>query len=102
MVLWKGQAQEASSIFGKFDAFNLSNIFEYMDEVTFEKVAKKLLESATPDVRFAYWNLMVPRRMTSLFSRQVSSVDNASLAVDKGFFYRGFVVEAMARVLKTT
>jgi S-adenosylmethionine-diacylglycerol 3-amino-3-carboxypropyl transferase len=80
----------------KVDGFNLSDIFEYMDEATFAAVYGRLIDAATPGARLAYWNMMVPRRLPAAFASRVRGVPDAERrgqAVDKAFFYSDFVVE---------
>jgi S-adenosylmethionine-diacylglycerol 3-amino-3-carboxypropyl transferase len=96
IVLQKGFAEEASNKFGKFDCFNLSNIFEYLDEKTVQKVSTGLLAGAKPDARFAYWNLMVPRQLSWYFPEQIQfsvSKSDELTQQDRGFFYNRFVLE---------
>jgi len=91
LELWQGFAQDATEEFGKFDGFNLSNIFEYMDTDTFANVSDGLLKSASPNAKFAYWNLMVPRNL----SEQVDfnfTTQKEWTNFDKGFFYRDFIL----------
>ena len=80
---------------GKFDCFNLSNIFEYMDAPTFKAVAEQMMSGANPGARFAYWNLMVPRNMADLYPTTVSYRPELSSELeqkDRGFFYNKFIV----------
>ncbi len=100
IILFEGKVEDAIPIFGKFDAFNLSNIFEYMPENVFLDTAKALSKGAEHNAKFAYWNLMVPRVMSDissdilpqdfLYEKEISQKLNA---VDKGFFYNKFIVE---------
>jgi S-adenosylmethionine-diacylglycerol 3-amino-3-carboxypropyl transferase len=81
---------------GGFDGFNLSDIFEYMDEATSEAVYSRLLETARPDARFAYWNMLAPRRLAPAFPGRVRSLDNEAgelFARDLAFFYSAFVID---------
>lgn len=72
-----------------FTKFNLSNIFEYMDMSTFKQVVDLLVAHAEPGAKFAYWNLMVPRKMRSVCP-ELEGVEVEDLRkVDKGFFYDG-------------
>jgi S-adenosylmethionine-diacylglycerol 3-amino-3-carboxypropyl transferase len=80
----------------KIDGFNLSDIFEYMDDATFAAVYGRLLDAATRGARLAYWNMMVPRRLPAAFAPRVRGVPDAERsgkAADKAFFYSDFVVE---------
>lgn len=84
----------------KANAFNLSDIFEYMSEPAFEALYGELLSAAHPGARLLYWNMMVPRSVPDRFSSRVAR--NAALegelkAVDKAFFYSDLVVAEVAR-----
>lgn len=93
-----GYAQEAAIKYGKFDRFNLSNIFEYMNPEVFQITAQSMLECALPGARFAYWNLMVEREMSSKVYGLEKLVDRGNWAErDRGFFYMKFVLEQFTR-----
>lgn len=81
---------------GKFDGFYLSDIFEYVDEATFEQMYGRILDAANPKARLAYWNMLVPRRLPKRFAAQVierRDVADPLFAQDLAFFYSAFVVE---------
>ncbi len=80
----------------KADGFNLSDIFEYMDERIFADVYGSILAASNPDARLVYWNMMVPRRIPKQHAHrveQLASVEAKGKAADKAFFYSDFVVE---------
>lgn len=79
---------------GSFDAFNLSDIFEYMDQETFRATAEALVSQATPQARFAYWNLMAPRKISQILPSSVQAESVPFHRPDHGFFYRAFHVES--------
>ncbi|MFW6374556.1 MAG: DUF3419 family protein [Thermodesulfobacteriota bacterium] len=86
----------AETISEPFDAFNLSDIFEYMDEAFFRTVAERLLNRANPEARFAYWNMLVPRRIATLFPDRVRTLEDLSRRCheqDRAFFYQRFIVD---------
>ncbi len=92
----EGYAQEAVTYYGKFDAMNLSNIFEYMDVKTFTETAEALIKGINKNGKLAYWNLMVHRRISKIFPERVSwQRDNSErlTATDKGFFYNEFIID---------
>ncbi len=92
----EGYAQQAAKHYGKFDAMNLSNIFEYMDVKTFTDTTEALLRGINKNGKLAYWNLMVPRRISKIFPEKVSwQRDNSErlTAKDKGFFYNEFIID---------
>lgn len=94
--VFNGFVEDAFKEYGKFDYFNLSDIFEYMNPEIFKNVAANLSENANPEARFAYWNLMVPRYLSDIlphmykFSKDLS--ENLTNE-DKGFFYKSFIVD---------
>lgn len=80
----------------KADGYNLSDIFEYMDQATFETVYGSILGAAQPGCRLVYWNMMVPRRVPEIYReriRRLQEVEDRGKAADKAFFYSDFVVE---------
>ncbi len=80
----------------RYDAYNLSDIFEYMDADYFEKIYGILLDCATPGARFAYWNMMVPRRAPEKYKNRILSDDSVNQRLheeDNTFFYSRFVAE---------
>jgi len=94
--LLEGYAEDAFRQYGQFDYMNLSDIFEYMDQSLFEKVAQQLTDNTLPNGRLAYWNLMVPRRISEILPQKMAHQQTLSQTLsdkDKGFFYNQFVVE---------
>ena len=96
LQLKQGFAEDAIQQFGTFDYMNLSNIFEYMDEHLFKKTTQQLMKGLSKNGKIAYWNLMVPRRMSKLFPLELNyqqALSESLTRIDKGFFYNGFVVD---------
>lgn len=80
----------------KANAFNLSDIFEYMSPEAHEAAYASILAAAQPGARIAYWNMMAPRRAPGELARRVRTNTEAETRLkplDKAFFYRDFVVE---------
>jgi S-adenosylmethionine-diacylglycerol 3-amino-3-carboxypropyl transferase len=80
----------------RFDAFNLSDIFEYMNEENSEILLDQIVKASNPGARLAYWNMLAPRsRPESMADRLLSLDDEAArlFAEDRAFFYSRFVVE---------
>lgn len=81
---------------GRYDAFNLSDIFEYMPPAECTRVYGALLERASPGARLAYWNMLAPRRRPEAFAARVRErADEAEAlhARDRAWFYRAFRLE---------
>ena len=96
LVIKEGYAEDAIREHGKFDRMNLSNIFEYMNKDLFIKTANDLLNGLNDKGRMAYWNLMVPRRISGLLPERAQYLKELSLELserDKGFFYNQFIVD---------
>jgi S-adenosylmethionine-diacylglycerol 3-amino-3-carboxypropyl transferase len=92
----EGYAEDAVKKFGQFHYMNLSNIFEYMNKELFAGTSKSLIESMHSGGRMAYWNLMVPRRVSNIYPEAVHYLEQLSAdlsAQDKGFFYNQFIVD---------
>ena len=80
----------------KFDGFNLSDIFEYLNPEQCLEVYGELLKAARGRARFAYWNMLVPRHCPEPLRDQVHPLEEISrtlFAADRAFFYSNFVVE---------
>ena len=78
---------------GRFDAFNLSDIFEYMPLPESARVYGALLDRANPGARLAYWNMLAPRRRPEAFAARVrerSEEAEGLHARDRAWFYRAF------------
>src|SRR5690606_13072785 len=74
----RGYAGQVAAGYGRFDGMNLSNIFEYMDRRQFSTAAEELLPHLAGGGRMAYWNLMVPRRISQDFPHSVRYLDSLS------------------------
>ncbi|MGZ5303363.1 MAG: DUF3419 family protein [Bacteroidia bacterium] len=95
LKLVKGYVQDAKE-FGPFQYFNLSNIFEYMDAEMFRSVSEQVINMADKKAKLAYWNLMVPRKISKIYPEQIRSLEHISELLheqDKCFFYSNFLVE---------
>jgi S-adenosylmethionine-diacylglycerol 3-amino-3-carboxypropyl transferase len=80
----------------KADAFNLSDIFEYMSAEAHAKAYETILAASNPGARIAYWNMMAPRRAPASLADRVTTntaLENKLKPLDKAFFYSDFVIE---------
>jgi S-adenosylmethionine-diacylglycerol 3-amino-3-carboxypropyl transferase len=92
------EAALAESDANGFQRFNLSDVFEYVDEEHYRRTLMELTRVGALGARLAYWNMLVPRhRPPVLADRLVPLTDRARalFAVDKAFFYNDFVLEAV-------
>jgi S-adenosylmethionine-diacylglycerol 3-amino-3-carboxypropyl transferase len=69
-----------------------------MDKDTFRNISQKIIAGLETGARMAYWNLMVPRRISAEFPGNVNFDENLSASLsqrDKGFFYDRFIVDVV-------
>jgi len=96
LELFKGTVDQAIDHYGiKFDAFNLSDIFEYMDEKMFKKVSANILSHTKAGARLAYWNMLVPRSVAQIFPEKTRhlKLSHELFLQDRAFFYKSFEVD---------
>lgn len=77
----------------RYDACNLSDIFEYMHDDVFESVTTGLLGVCREGARLAYWNMLVPRSIASEHPDRVEHDAARSRRLyerDRAFFYQAF------------
>jgi S-adenosylmethionine-diacylglycerol 3-amino-3-carboxypropyl transferase len=82
-----------------FDGFNLSDIFEYLDEGAAAQVYRRLLDTARPGARLAYWNTLVPRSCPARLAprvRRLAALSDELFGRDQAFFYSAFHVDETA------
>lgn len=80
----------------RFDAFNLSDIFEYMSPENYAALLEQLLGAADSQARLAYWNMLAPRKCPPGLNDRLRSLEGLAArlyARDKAFFYGDFIVE---------
>ena len=87
---WLGRREEPA------DAFNLSDIFEYMSEANAAVLMERIADASAPGARWAYWNMLAPRRRPDSLAARVRPLDALAgelFEQDRAFFYGRFVVE---------
>ena len=78
----------------RYDAFNLSDIFEYMSPENTRGLLMKIIDASSPGARLAYWNMLAPRSRPEALVDRLKPLDaDAWFARDRAFFYSRFVVE---------
>ena len=96
--IMEGYAEDAIKKYGTFNYMNLSNIFEYMTPELFEQTAKQLVAATETGGKLAYWNLMVPRRISATLPDKAvyeEAVSKQLTEIDKGFFYSRFIIDTI-------
>lgn len=80
----------------RFDAFNLSDIFEYMSQVDYAAALARLVKSSAPHARLVYWNMLAERTRPQHLAPQLKPLTRLAAklhAQDKAFFYSRLVIE---------
>lgn len=97
LVIFEGNISDALNEYDyNFDAFNLSDIFEYLDVETFTDLSKQILNRSNPKARIAYWNMLVDRKISRILPSEVTYLKELSenlFLKDKAFLYKAFIVE---------
>lgn len=77
----------------RFDAFNLSDIFEYMSLEEFHETLKMLSEISNKGARIAFWNMLADRTLDgNTFFMAKNDRANELFLKDKSFFYKRFII----------
>lgn len=79
-----------------YDAYNLSDVFEYLDEPGTRALFRGIVGAARPGARLCYWNLLVPRERPAELAGIVEGDPERAAALhatDRAFFYGRLVVE---------
>lgn len=82
------------------DAFNLSDIFEYMSYENYQKLLAKTIQVGTNNAHLVYWNMMTPRSRPAKFEADLLEMTELSQQLykqNKAFFYRRLVIEKICK-----
>jgi len=80
----------------EYDAYNLSDIFEYMSKENTQKLLEDIHAHSSKGARIAYWNMLAPRSSGEKLSDKIKPLTQFSAELfheDKAFFYSQFIVE---------
>jgi S-adenosylmethionine-diacylglycerol 3-amino-3-carboxypropyl transferase len=78
------------------DGWNLSDVFEYVDEPAYAALLARIAAISAPHARLAYWNMLVPRRRPETLATFVQAREDVAAPLrgrDRVPFYGDFVVE---------
>lgn len=95
--LLQAPAQEAP---GRFDAYSLSDIFEYMPPEAHVATYTALVGKARPGARLAYWNMLAPRGVPASLAGRVQArrdIAGPLYERDSAWFYSAFHVDEVAQ-----
>ena len=91
---WRCCALEDVLAEGRFDRFNLSDIFEYMSPAHYEQLLECIARAGRPGARLVYWNMLTPRHRPERLTCRLRSLPADELfRQDKAFFYSALVIE---------
>jgi S-adenosylmethionine-diacylglycerol 3-amino-3-carboxypropyl transferase len=78
------------------DAFNLSDIAEYMDLGAYHRLLEEIRRVAAPGARLAYWNLLATRRRPAAMGEWLEAREGEAAGLHaqaRAFFYERLVLE---------
>jgi S-adenosylmethionine-diacylglycerol 3-amino-3-carboxypropyl transferase len=78
------------------DAFNLSDVAEYMDVDAYHRLLGRVRRVAAPGARLAYWNLLARRQRPPSMDGWLAARDEDAARLHgeaRAFFYRALVLE---------
>jgi S-adenosylmethionine:diacylglycerol 3-amino-3-carboxypropyl transferase len=104
LTLFHGSIEQSSRDSRRFDGFNLSDVFEYLDPNTSREIYAELLSIAQPGARLVYWNTLVPRHVPAELNghvRPLTELSQRLFARDLAFFYCDFVVDEVISVVES-
>lgn len=97
ITLFNGTVEEALKEYSiNYNTYNLSDIFEYMDEKEFKHLSEKILAKSSEKTRYAYWNMLVDRKISDIFPEKVTCLNDLSdelFKKDQAFFYKALYIE---------
>jgi S-adenosylmethionine-diacylglycerol 3-amino-3-carboxypropyl transferase len=98
LVVFHGPIDAAAQVHrgGGFDGYNLSDIFEYIDQDATREIYASLVDAARPGARLAYWNTLVPRGRPAELADRARPLAGLSAKLhekDRAFFYGAFHVD---------
>ena len=75
--------------------YNLSDIFEYMDDSQMCKIIESIFTKSKKGSRIAYWNMLAEKRASKYFDNlKYLELESKKLyKKDKAFFYSDFIIE---------
>lgn len=79
-----------------FDAYNLSDIFEYMSEESMKNIYENIINKSNKNARIMYWNMLVDRKCPKDLSEKIEYNKEHCKTLhkkDKAFFYSDLVIE---------
>lgn len=98
--LFLGPVEDAAARLepGSIDAFNLSDVAEYMDLEGYYHLLERLRAAAAPGARLVYWNLLAKRRRPGSMGHWLAAREERAhrlCAEARAFFYRALVLEVV-------
>jgi S-adenosylmethionine-diacylglycerol 3-amino-3-carboxypropyl transferase len=98
--LFLGPVEDAAAHLepASIDAFNLSDVAEYMDLEGYHLLLERLRAAAAPEARLVYWNLLAPRRRPDSMGHWLAAREERAHrlgAEARAFFYRALVIEVV-------
>jgi ubiquinone/menaquinone biosynthesis C-methylase UbiE len=75
-----------------YDRFNLSNLFDWVDDEHLTRALKKVVRTGKPGGRMIYWNTLMPRPLPDLPGLTGHADEAADMLKRDRFIYAHFTV----------
>jgi S-adenosylmethionine-diacylglycerol 3-amino-3-carboxypropyl transferase len=79
-----------------FDRFNLSNLFDWVDDEHLSRALRKVVRTGRPGGRMVYWNTLMPRPLPSVEGLTNHAAEAAEMLKRDRFIYAHFTVADIA------
>jgi S-adenosylmethionine-diacylglycerol 3-amino-3-carboxypropyl transferase len=79
-----------------FDRFNLSNLFDWVDDEHLTRALKKVVRTGKPGGRMIYWNTLMPRPLPVVEGLSNHAEDAAEMLKRDRFIYAHFTVASLS------
>lgn len=98
LVLFNGNIDEALLEYSdkRFNKFNLSDIFEYMNYEEYIRELNMIIRSSERGGRLVYWNMLADRKVPDSLKNRLKPLDTLARELflrDKAFFYKALRVD---------
>ena len=96
LTIRRASLGEIASSGGRFDGWNLSDVFEYMPPNVYERELSTVADATVPGGRLAYWNMAADRTRPASLANRLRPLDELAARLheqDKAFFYKRLVIE---------
>ena len=98
LIIFRGNVHEAIAAHSalKFDGFNLSDIFEYMDHKEYAVELTHIIGASLKGAHLVYWNMLADRKAPDAYRDKLQPIDDLVkklFPLNNAFFYKSLIIE---------